>query len=522
MADEPLLGPLSSVCGGAGLGTRPDVPCTPPEDVHRRLRGLGRVRAVVVGSALATADADGSALPPELHCVVTAAQRARGAARLLAGQRGGALVCVVLVRDDATSPDRIVCEALSGFVRSAAAELSHYGVSVQGVIVGAGHARQADRADGPPPVSTAARLVRMLTARPDPAPTGQVYLVTGRELSRVAAPTVDRGLLRTDRRPSAAQVTDALGRGFGRAGDTQPPQEQGAAGGMAGRVAIVTGGGGGIGRAVATGLAAEGAAVVVADLGCDPDGRGRNPSLAEDTAHAITRRGGRAVAVCADVSRPDECSDLVARAVGAFGRIDALCHAAGVVRQALVHEATDEDWDAVLGVHVAGTGHLVEACLGPMLSHGHGRIVLFSSRSVAGSPGLSTYSTAKGAVLAFGRSLAAQVAGSGVCVNVVLPSGRTRASLPDAPSARRRRIELLRARHHRIADPVAYRNSPEQDPENNVAVIGWLCGDQAGAVNGQVFGTGGWQVDLYRPGAVARSLPLPRRLTPEDLRVLSA
>jgi NAD(P)-dependent dehydrogenase (short-subunit alcohol dehydrogenase family) len=284
---------------------------------------------------------------------------------------------------------------------------------------------------------------------------------------------------------------------------------------MAGRVVIVTGGGGGIGRAVAAGLAAEGATVVVADLGCDPDGRGRDAAFAETIAREINRRGGHAVAVCADVSRPDECRDLVSHTVRAFGRVDALCHAAGVVRQALVQEATDEDWDAVLGVHAAGARHLAEACIVPMRERGHGRVVLFSSRSVTGSPGLSTYSTAKGAVLAYGRALADELAGSGVHVNVVLPSGRTRASAPRAPSARRRRIELMRARHHGIADPVAYRNAPEQDPENNVAAIIWLCGPGAG--NGLLVGTGGRRVELYRPGAVEWSLPLSEMLTPEDI-----
>ncbi len=253
----------------------------------------------------------------------------------------------------------------------------------------------------------------------------------------------------------------------------------------------------------------------MADLGCDADGRGRDPGFAQDTAYEITRRGGRAVAVCTDVSRPDECRDLVAQTLGAFGRVDALCHAAGVVRQALVQEATDEDWDAVLSVHVAGARHLVEACLGPMSERGHGRVVLFSSRSVTGSPGLSTYSTAKGAVLAYGRALADRTAGSGVHVNVVLPSGRTRASAPQAPGARRRRIELMRARHHGIADPVAYRAAPEQDPENNVAAISWLCGPGAG--NGLLVGTGGPRVELYRPGAVDWSIPLSELLTSRDI-----
>lgn len=511
LADDPLIDSLASAFG-SGYAAAP--PAAPPAEADRWLRGLGPVRAVVVGCGPPAAGGPAAGPPAcgdELRGVVAVAQRARGAARLLADRRGGALLCVLRLPDAGVRADRLACESLAGFVRSAAADLAHYGVPVWGIVVGPGHGGSPS----PPPLAVAARLARLLTAEPRSVPAGQVYLVTGTRVGRMAPPAAEREILRTDHRPTVAEVAGALGG----SGVQQPPPRAGSAG----RVVIVTGGGGGIGRAVATGLAARGAAVVTADLGCDADGRGHDPVPAEETARAVERRGGRALAVCADVSRPDQCRELVARTVDTFGRVDALCHAAGVVRQALVHEATDEDWDAVLDVHVAGARHLVEACLGPMRDQGHGRIVLFSSRSVAGSPGLSTYSAAKGAVLAYGRSLAGRLAGSGVCVNVVFPSGRTRASMPAAPGARRRRIELLRARHHGIADPVAYRNSPEQDPENNVAVIDWLCGDQAGGVNGLLIGTGGWSVDLYRPGTVDRSvpLPLPSELTAEVLRSLS-
>nr|WBO76210.1 SDR family NAD(P)-dependent oxidoreductase [Streptomyces sp. SBE_14.2] len=465
LADAPLLAPLSAAFHG---------------EVRTALPDEGPVRAVVVGASLARADGD------EPRCVAVLARRARKAARMLAGQRSGVLVCVLSLPGDAPKTGRPPCQALSGFVRCAAAELAFYGVEVRGVILREGDAQGA-------------RLVRALAERPSEGSVflaerpseGSVFLADGGEVARVGAPAVERELLRVAGRPTTAQVAQA----FGAPG---PPD-------MAGRVVIVTGGGGGIGRAVATGLAAEGATVVVADLGCDADGRGRDPGFVEDTAREIVRRGGRAVAVCVDVSRAEECRELVARTVRAFGRVDALCHAAGVVRQALVQDATDEDWEAVLGVHVAGARHLVEACLGPMAERGHGRIVLFSSRSVTGSPGLSTYSAAKGAVLSYARSVAEQVAGSGVHVNVVLPSGRTRASAPQAPNARRRRIELMRARHHGITDPVAYRAAPEQDPENNVAAINWLCGPDA--AHGLLVGTGGGRIELYRPGTVDRPAP---------------
>lgn len=515
LADEPLIPSLSSPFRADGhFIAPPSAPaCPTPEELRGRLPDLERLRAVVVGTA-SSGTGPGAAPDPagELRCVVAAARRSRAAARLLSTRRGGALVCVVRLPDGPVRPEATACESLSGFIRSAAAELSHYGVAVWGVLVADDPTRP--RATGAhTPLTVAAELVRTLTLRLDPASAGQVYLVTADGAGRVVAPSVTRELLRTDRRPPTALVTDVLDRELGSpgAGPSGPSD----------RVVLVTGGGGGIGRAVATGLAEQGAAVVVADLGCDADGTGRDPAVAERVVREITDRGGRAVAVCADVSRPEECRGLVAETVRTFGRVDALCHAAGTVRQSLVHDASDDDWEAVLSVHVDAARYLAEACLGPMRRQGDGSIVLFSSRSVTGSPGLSTYSTAKGAVLAYGRSLASATADSGVRVNVVLPSGRTRASMPQAPSARRRRIELLRARHHGISDPVAYRNAPEQDPETNTAPIAWLCGRRAETVSGLVLGTGGWRIDLHRASSVSQPVALSRALTREGLRALS-
>jgi NAD(P)-dependent dehydrogenase (short-subunit alcohol dehydrogenase family) len=406
---------------------------------------------------------------------------------------------------------------MSAFVRCAATELAHYGVPVWGVLVGTG---EPDPADGAAPaLAVAGHLVRMLIGAPPPASTGDVFLIAGTTVRRLMAPTVERELIRADRRLVAADLAEVLPGALGLPVPARPSPAPAVSDGMSGRVAIVTGGSGGIGRAVALELASQNVAVVVADLGCDADGQGRNAGPAEEVAAQIRLRGGQAVAVCADVSCPQECRNLVDQAVQTFGRVDALCHAAGVVRQALVFESTDEDWARVLDVHLDGARQLVDACLDPMRHQRYGRIVLFSSRSVAGSPGLGAYSAAKGAVLAYGRMLAGQVGGRGICVNVVLPSGRTRASMPQAPDARRRRVELLRARHHGISDPVAYRNSPRQDPENNAAMIAWLCGEPAGAVNGRIFSTGDWRVELYRASTVTAPVTLPSHAI-ADIRAL--
>ncbi len=448
------------VVAGASETVRPLVAAVPsavvtdPAGLGSTLAGVGPVRLAVLAS-------------PDLREL---AGLVRVAARPLVKRRSGALVCVLplaahLARLPAADLARTAAaEAAAAFFRSAAADLDYYGVPVTGVL-----------AVDPAPAA-------LLTEG-----TGGVWLASGGEPARVVPIEVERELVTSDRRLRTADVAAALG----------GPAT------LAGRVAVVTGGGGGIGAAVAAGLAADGAAVVVADLGCNADGAGRDPGPAAAVAAGITARGGRAVAACVDVASPDGCAALARRAVAAFGRLDAVVHAAGVVRPALVFEATDEDWDAVHRVHVAGASALVGECLPELRRHGSGRVVLLSSRSVTGSPGQTAYAAAKGAVLGLAHQLAADLAGAGITVATVLPSGRTRASAPERLDSRRRRIELLRARHHGITDPAAYRDSPEQDPATNAAMVSWLCSPAGAAGHGRIFGTGGWRVERYRPSTLA-------------------
>lgn len=424
------------------------------------------------------------------------AQRIRAAARQVSARKGGTIVCVLRGAASGCLPDMALCGAASALVRSAASELTYYGGTVFGIVVAASDSE---------PVGAAGELAHVLSHAED-SRSGEVYVVTNDGVGRIAPARALRSLMRSEQRLEIAGVAEALAVSLNLPAGAQATRDMKR---MAGRVAIVSGGAGGIGRAVATGLAASGAAVVVADLGCSADGDGRDLGPAQAVADEIRAEGGRALAVCADVSSPEECGQVVGEAMSEFGRVDVLCHAAGVVRPALIFEFDDADWDTVFGAHVTGALNLIASCAEPMRRGGYGRIVLFSSRSVAGSPGQAIYAASKAVVFELGRSLARETAGTGICVNVVLPSGRTRASRPDRPTARRRRIELMRARHHQVSDPVAYRESADQDPENNVPMIAWLCGEAAAPVSGHAFGTGGRQIDLYRPAIIESPSPYP-------------
>lgn len=487
------------------LVAMPGGSAAPADEFAQWIDGVAGFRAVIVENPQRPAiigQSDRAAAG--LLSLKMLAQRVRAAARHVAARRSGTIVCVLRDATLGCPPDMALCGAVSALVRSAASELAFYGGAVFGIVVAAS-------GSGRDPGPAAGELAHLLS-HAEAVPSGEVYLISNDELGRVAPAAALRPLVRSEQRLEVAGVAEALAVSLNLPGDV-PATRDGER--MAGQVAIVTGGAGGIGRAVATGLAAQGAAVVVADLGCSADGDGRDLGPARLVADEIRARGGLALAVCADVSSMAECGAVVGAAIREYGRVDVLCHAAGVVRPALIFEFDDADWDTVFGVHVTGAQNLIAICREHMRRGGNGRVVLFSSRSVEGSPGQAVYAAAKAAVLELGRSLAREAAGLDIGVNVVLPNGRTRASMPGQLTARRRRIELMRARHHQISDPVAYRESADQDPENNVPMITWLCGEAAALVTGHAFGTGGRRIDLYRPAIIEGPLPMPSGRVPK-------
>jgi len=200
--------------------------------------------------------------------------------------------------------------------------------------------------------------------------------------------------------------------------------------GFHGRVAVVTGGGRGIGRAYAKLLAGRGASVVVNDLGGSMQGEGADVEPASIVAAEIVGDGGAAIADHSDVATPSGGRALVGAAVRHFGRIDILLGNAGIIRWAGFPDADADNLARHLAVHVGGSFHTARAAWPHMVEQGHGRIVFTTSAGVFGLPNNLSYATAKAGVIGLARSLATAGAAHDVKVNVIAPAAFTRMAGP--------------------------------------------------------------------------------------------
>ena len=245
-----------------------------------------------------------------------------------------------------------------------------------------------------------------------------------------------------------------------------------------GRVAVVTGAGGGIGRAVALCLASEGASVVVNDLGVTLDGAGAALGPAAETCRLIEDAGGKAVANGESVADFDGAGRIVAQAVDTFGSIDILVNNAGIVRDRTLAKMTSEDYDAVVAVHQKGTFNCARHAAAPMREAGYGRIVnITSSAGLRGNFGQSNYGAAKAAIMGMTFVWALELGRYGITVNAVAPAGLTRMTEglfggAEAP--------------------------PDQDPALNAPLVAFLASEQASYVNGQVLGRTGYAYTIFQ------------------------
>ncbi|HEY8415930.1 MAG TPA: SDR family NAD(P)-dependent oxidoreductase, partial [Thermaerobacter sp.] len=178
------------------------------------------------------------------------------------------------------------------------------------------------------------------------------------------------------------------------------------------RVALVTGGGRGIGAATALRFAREGAAVVVSDVDEGP---------AEEVAGKIRAEGGKALGVACDVRDRGQVEAMVQKAVEAFGRLDFLVTCAGIIRDNLIHKMSDDDWDAVIDTHLKGTFLCAQAAQRVMVPQRYGKMVFLSSTSALGNRGQTNYSAAKAGIQGMARTLAIELGPFNINVNAVAP-----------------------------------------------------------------------------------------------------
>ncbi|MEX0171118.1 SDR family oxidoreductase [Streptomyces sp. LMG1-1-1.1] len=262
-----------------------------------------------------------------------------------------------------------------------------------------------------------------------------------------------------------------------------------------GRVVIVTGAGRGLGRAHALAFAAEGAKVVVNDLGVGLDGTGSGTGPAQQVVDEITASGGEAVAHAADIATTDGAASLIATALDTYGRLDTLVNNAGFLRDRMLVNLDEDDWDAVMRVHLKGhflplkhaTAHWrAETKAGRTPE---ARVINTSSGAgLLGSVGQGNYSAAKAGIIGLTLVAAAETARYGVQINAIAPAARTRMT------------------EHTFADTMAAPTGAAFDamaPENVSPLVVWLGSTASAGVTGRVFETEAGRITVmhgWRPG----------------------
>ena len=276
------------------------------------------------------------------------------------------------------------------------------------------------------------------------------------------------------------------------------------------KVAIVTGSGRGIGRGVALLMAREGADVVVADPGSELDGSGGARAIADGVAQEITSAGGSAVPCHDSVVTMEGGQALVQKAIDSFGRLDVVVTCAGILRDRMIFNMTEEEWDSVISVHLKGTFTVVKHASIVFRQQRSGRIITFSSTSgLIGNSGQANYGAAKDGIAGLTRVLARDLGRYGVTANSIAPSAYTRmfAAVPEATR------QVRAARGMGVASDISLRG----EAEDVAPFVTWLASDEATHVNGHVFYVNGGLVSLLNEPEPSRTIRKEGRWTVEEL-----
>jgi NAD(P)-dependent dehydrogenase (short-subunit alcohol dehydrogenase family) len=262
------------------------------------------------------------------------------------------------------------------------------------------------------------------------------------------------------------------------------------------KVVAVTGGGRGIGRAVALQCAAEGAKVVVADFGVSMDGQEPSSEVADEVVAEITAAGGTAVAVARDVATMEGGEAVVQTALDHWGRIDGAVCVAGILRERMLFNMSEDEWDAVIRVHLKGTFTVYRAAAAVMRKQaGGGSLVAFTSGVWAlGSTAQANYAAAKGGIVSLNYSAALGLERYGVRANVIAPVARTRMSAN-----------------------VPMQLAENGDPEDVAPMVVYLLSDAARDVTGQVYTVVGNKIAVWSQPREVRAMWGEGRWTPEQI-----
>jgi NAD(P)-dependent dehydrogenase (short-subunit alcohol dehydrogenase family) len=284
---------------------------------------------------------------------------------------------------------------------------------------------------------------------------------------------------------------------------------------LEGKVAVVTGAGRGIGRGVALALAGAGAKVVVNDYGVDVHGQAPTTGPAFDVVAEITQNGGVAAANTDSVATWQGGANVINAAVSNFGRIDILVTCAGILRDRMIFNMSEDDWESVLAVHLKGTFTCVRHAAPLMREQRAGRIITFSSGSgLFGNPGQANYGSAKAAISGLTKVVARDLGKYGVTCNAIAPVAATRMTLtPEFIKARE-----IRKQQGIVREERALAQLEDLKPEDVAPMVVFLASDHAATVNGQFFLCAGGSISLLSQPRAIKSIYTPRgRWTLDEL-----
>jgi NAD(P)-dependent dehydrogenase (short-subunit alcohol dehydrogenase family) len=276
------------------------------------------------------------------------------------------------------------------------------------------------------------------------------------------------------------------------------------AGIVAGKTAIVTGAGRGIGRGIAMLLAKEGARVVVSDIGASLQGEGSDTGPAQDTVNAIKKVGGEAIASTLSITEPKNAETIVKMALEVFGRIDILVNNAGILRDVIFHKMSWSDWSDVIAVHLNGSFNMSRAVAPLFREQNSGTFVHMTSTSgLVGNFGQANYMAAKLGIMGLSRGIALDMARFNVRSNCIAPFAFTRMieSIPTQSEQDKRRLEAFQ----------------RMTPEKIAPLAVFLCSEAASGITGQILSVRNNEIYLFNQPRPVKTIHRAAGWTPEQI-----